>query len=372
MARLKPEVREAIRLLRQSDLVKSVDITWYEISVKFKTGIRENWILNPRKNQKKRFSLPFPYVNLFGREIKTFCEFQTKLFDDAYNASIAPCFRVQYRDIKRAGFIDVRLKVQELVRQLYSEGWIQPQYPLIALRDDLRRVDEYSLDTTVVGNLVNAYSTYRQPGYIISSNFCKNWGDIEEPRRRSLKKAWKMKSVLYRAINKIIHARNDITRSELIRTLAIFSSKKHGPRFISPVFYRGILERVLKVEKPVILDPTPGYGSVAVATSLVKGSMLYDAQSLHFDPLALGKYLNISINKYNGENVDAVIFGTVNHLNLDDVKLTVNKYKSKAKNILCFVSKDDLSNVVSVMKPKRVMKALLTSLADNIDYMLVY
>lgn len=374
MATLRPEAREAIRLLRQSKFVRDVKVSWYEVAVQFHTGIRENYILHERPGRKKQFKFEFPKSGWWKREIPTFGEFQSKPFHDTHNALIKPHFKVQWIDIERGGFFDVRIKVHEIVEQIYNEGWVEPQFPKQALFDDLERLKQANVDASAISvNFVNAFPTslVRQPGYTIAANFVNGWGDIEDPPRHTLKTAWKRKSTLYRAVNEIVRLKKDITRIEVIRSLATFDSKKYGPRFVPPILYRGLFEKIFKFNKPAVLDLEPGYGSVAMALAVNGGNLFYETET-KFDAQGMSEFLKVPISKYSGGPLDMVVSGTLRTLSLDEVKSVLDKYRGKAKNVLCFVAATDKNIIAVATNPKRVIRALLTSVYSKEDCILVY
>lgn len=376
MATLGPETRKALQRLREHKSVLEVTYNWYEIRVKFLTGIRENWVLHKRSDRRRQFSIPFNENDkMWVKEIPTFCEFQSKPFDDVHNDIIKPFFKVQYLNVANAGFMDSRIKVHELTQQIYEEGWIEPLYPKEALREDLKRVCDQ--DPTKAAHSVNHISAYpsgtRQPGVVVLSHFAPDWGGLKDPYRPTLKEAWSKKNTIYRLINVMWRMNRDITRTELIRTAMGFKSRKYGPRFIAPIFYRGLIERVLGLKSPTVLDPTPSHGSVALALAAKGGSMLFepDGRFSEFSS-GLSDFLEVPIKKYSGESVDAVIFGTLYPMGLEDVQATLEKYRNNAGNVVCAVSNADMAKIAAATNPKRVITAQITGLRGSDDNLLIY
>lgn len=375
MATLGPEARKALRQLREHKSVLEVTYNWYEIRVKFLTGIRENWILHERPDRRRQYSMPFPKNGWWSKKIPTFSEFQSKPFDDAHNELIEPFFKVQYMNIMSAGFMDQRIKVHELTQQLFEEGWVEPRYPKEALKEDFKRVCDSSTNKATHSlNHVSAYPSegVRQPGAVVLSHFAPDWGDFKEPNRETLRRGWK-KNVLYRCISRLLKLKYDITRTELIRAVMAFASKKHGPLFVPPIYYRGLVERIFKLENPTILDPTPAHGSLAVGLAAQGGTMLYEPDS-RFEKFCdgLSDFLGIPIREYSGEPVDAVIFGTVLPLGLEDIKNTLKKYRDKAEHIACVVKRVDKDKIVAATNPKRVLEAQVKPIRKDVDNLLIY
>jgi len=364
--------REILEYLRQHDLVKHIKHDYYHITVTFTTGIKEKWQINP--GRPARFEYKFPSdSDLLGKELKTYREFELNPLDPEYEKT-KHCFLIHKADIKKAGFINTRLKVHELITDLIEEGWVEPYYIDDALYEDYKRVKDFSLTRHKIGpaTLAMYYNVDRKGGggVYIGMHFL-DWGDIKEGYRHTPRHGWSQPKTLLRAIDMLIKLRKDITRGRMIRRMCVYKGDRiAGPRLIPASFFKTILMDTFKdIKNPVVLDMQPSILNTAIATAICRGTYISSLDLSDF-----GKFAGIETIVDDGKcHADIAFLSNARYQEVDDIIEGVARLKSRADNIVAFVAKPDRDILFNKLKPKRsVIVYLNVKKYDPTGYMFIY
>lgn len=364
MATLSPEQRAILEKIKTNDIVKSVDLSFYRIKVRFKDGLYENWVLRPHHRLKWTIlAHKLPMNDLSNKDVNIYSEFETHPFSEDENKLLEPFFIIQRRDIKRAKFVDLRLAVHRLIFRMVTEGWIDLKYPSEVLNNDLNRLMECDSEAYFSGpSEVSAWSSidgqYQGlPGRRIAEHFLK-WGDFSDGTRRTLREAWSDPSCLYASIESILGLRLDITRANIVRHLGIINGRRNsGPKFISPWLYCAIIKSFFRAHQ-TIYDHCPEYGSKLMAAGILKSdyAMAQDHQEgleqmAHF----IGCNLCEPMPRY-----DLSILSGMVPLTAGQAIPLLDKYLRRSNGVLVLVNRDDANKVSKTFKPKRMLKAFMS------------
>ena len=282
MAILGKETRAALSAFADEDIVEAVRVHHTHLWISYTTGVVETWGLEGGKPRR----LMFPRSGWWGPMPIGAPEYHAfRQLDGNYDAASDPFFVVSGRDISRAGFLTQRLLIHSLVRQLRSEGWRKPVFPVEALDDDLRSLRDDGRRYVVTPGFVHVPGrTTTPPPGMTACNHVTDWGSLRSPSRPTLAKGWACPRRLYWAFDSLVQHRQDITRTAIIHRLTTGESRgfaqKAGPRWEPPSFYRAVLRDLLGLYRPVVLDLRPGCGAMAVATASLRGVHISSSASM--------------------------------------------------------------------------------------------
>lgn len=374
MVTLTPEERKAVQRVRDSPIVEDIERHYNHLIIKFKTGIKETWLL--RKGISKRFIYVFPRSRHFTEhQIPKYLEYNRNIIDHDYK-EVLPYFLIQYVDFKKAGFCEVRIRIHELITELMEEGWINPQYTREALDNEKRKLLE--CDRTTISRKNGWMNPHRKGvriGHLILSHFY-DWGEYSQGYRISMKEAWENPLTHYYSINKLIKSKKDITRSNLIQAMETHPGRKIcGPLMTSVAFYKDIISRILKLKKPKILDLSPMWGSKLLATWVLNGSYYHNND---FEPFVkasngLSEYLNIPI--YTADKSTKVDLTIISDLNCTDPKhiiQCISKYRHNSRFIIGFVSYYNVGIFRSMNNNIKLIKLKRARANYDHDYIVLY
>jgi len=274
--------------------------------------------------------------------------------DEDETEFLRPFFIIQRSDIQKAGFLDIRLRIHELIKDLTNEGWIDLKYPRSVLLEDLRRLRCCDKDRFFSApGTVSAYMKYGHPqlsteGRALVEHFLR-WGDCGSGR--TLREAWSSVSTMHAAIQELLNTNKDITRSHLARALGIEGGRRHsGAKYINPGFYYSIIRNFFNQHK-TILDLQPGFGSKLLAASLLDCEYIADGdygEMASFVGCIMGERVN---------NYDLTILSDTEPLSADEAIPLLGKYLKISKNVLVLVKGDETEEVQSRHAPRRILQA---------------
>jgi hypothetical protein len=353
---LTPKVRRDLDRLQQYEIVDSYKLSYYGITVKFKTGLKEHWIIEGRKQRtKKYFSsyLPSKYDPWFKEPVPIYQQFSTKPLNDEYNKLIEPLFLIQQSDVIKAGFIDIRIALHELIYRILNEGWIEPQYPYEALNADFEHVKSATFGHAMFDPThISAYPFDRKgvPGTVLMSHFIEDWGSATDRNRLSLRECWTKPHKLLHAMNRILHLKHDIVKPNLLHKIY------GGPVFGSPTFFRALLSEVLQLHKPIVLDVNPGWGPALLATAAEGGSYRFMGDGpLNGAYKGLADFLEADIAPDGGNAVDVALASSYEFTSLEQIEPLL-EYHNRADHVVAFISRDDVEEVADKYPPRQVLK----------------
>ena len=376
MATLTPEQRSAVATLRQSDLISKVVINYYHIYVHFKDGLTERWALRKRRKN-SRGRLYIPRSDLFIRPVPTYFEYETKPLDHARNKLIEQHFAIQIDDLKQGGFADIRLKIHETIIKLQTEGWINPAYPTDALEEDWQNLENKPWEGHAPNlNMVNTQGV-ATPGFITAIHHMKDAGSTITGRRIPLKEAWYYSLLMKKAVEKCIRKRRDITRTSIIRALCTkvhYRERYAGFRFISPLFYKAMFTKVLKINNPRILDFAPDTGGALMGMAMLKGSYFYkNVGDFGYQAEGLGRHLNVKVGEDDGRMTADVGMVGFRSYSVDDAINLVKQYKPRCNSLLIPMTPWDGAELKQKLPPRRIINARLDARQQKIcDLLFVY
>lgn len=364
MATLNPHQREALDRFRESPIVERVSYTFYKVSVWFKDGLRENYRLNA-KHAMVRKSRYFPRTNLFLNDIPTFSEYESRPFEDEYNELIKPHFCVQYSDFEKAGFVDIRLKIHEIVMRLMNEEWPSPKLPKEVLLSDWAAVKSDAR------KFIKQDKIYQRSSSPIGLKLLLHFADsafFPAKNKLSLKDASRDPKLLVKTIEYLLRKGHDITRIAILVKLCQKVSTANRLGIIQPSHLRCILRDILKCEKPKVLNLNPDYGSALLAVGAEGGKY----REINIKPwlLNLSSFINTEASEYKGEPVDVAYYGTL-PCSIDDLNGIIAKYRPLSKYLVIPVLGADIDRAKSIAPPSRIYKINLKSIGLN-DFLLVY
>jgi len=361
MATLSPEQRLALRKLKKTPLINEVNYNYYRIFVKFTTGLKEFWILRDHfKGNPKYFALEIPPTNLLSPYgLPVYSEFETHPLDIEEQESLRPFFIIQRNDIDRAGFVDIRLAVHDLIARFSSEGWIDLKYPKSILKEDLRRLRQSDSNRFfVTPDTMSAYLKYGHPhlsteGRALVEHFLK-WGKYSTGGR-TLEDAWASPSCLHGAIQTLLNTKKDITRSNVVRYLGIGGGNRHsGPKFINPGFFFSAIKNFFMATR-TIYDHRPGFGSKMLAASLLDcHSYVPNGGDFH----KMAAYVGCKIGEPQ-DRYDLTILSDIDPLDTEAALPLLDKYLRRSKGVLILVHKDSRGDIVAKYQPRKQIRVQL-------------
>ena len=324
--------------------------------MKFESGIKETWLIN--RFHKKLNSLDFP-VNAKSykrKKVNIFHEYPLDPLEELPEVAL-PHFLIQYKDLKKAGFIDTRFVVHELIARLLKEGWIEPKYLPETLEFDRQRLLSFNLKKFEITKFwIDHYVKDRGPfpGYYIMSSFMET-GKYSYKGSESLAEAWASPHRLWMAINALIRKKRNITRATIIKEFSLAHKNRVGPRFTKPAFYLYVMGKYLNLKNPIIYDMAPMFGQKLIATGLMKGTYLYrpDAQQINESREGFAKYFGIPVLPDDGRMVDIAFTSDVDPLTAEEAVEKLNKVRHRAKMTIVFVKGCDRDRLVAMVKPMK-------------------
>lgn len=236
--------------------------------VKFTDGITESWGYTETVKRLFHHSFIIPAGRpLFNeKKVVTYREFETNPLKSDYE-ELLPYFLISNKELHQSGFCEARLKVHELIKELTTEGWVDPHYPDFVLKRDFDNIKTSKLSNYWEAS--HRMTMYKwkglPPGRILLTHFNKI-GNLKHKNRPSLIESW-IASSLFPIINRLISTGYDITRASIIRCLTADinnSTYIAGPRLPSIVIWRAIFEK-FKIKSVVDLDPNFGEKLIAAA-----------------------------------------------------------------------------------------------------------
>lgn len=336
----KQQLDELVNELSHRNDVLAIKRNYYFIQVTFKTGITEYWALNEKALKKRQwhvFRLPDgPY---FKNEINTYSQFETNPLDPQHEL-LKDHFIIKRKDIKNAGWCDVRCKVHNLTSQLFNQGWLDIKYPNDVLAKDYVDLRESSYEKHK-SSLIR-YSAF--DGHAIGRRLILYFMPT------LAKENWEIYPI-YHSLNKLVGGLYDITRERLVYDLSL---KHHTVRF--PGFYRSIFNRWYSVAGRDILDLYPDWGFKALSVLVDGGNYHYVGNQMV--PLArLAKFVDGNVAPYKeGNHYDLAMVSDIHPISLNEIDKRINKYSSIADNLMVTVAREDWQTAIDLYKPWRVLR----------------
>ncbi len=280
MAVVGPKTRAALRKLEGSGEVTDVRVLHDRVRARFASGLTETWDLDGSRPQRKRL----PRSNWWLRApIRATEHGLLRAFDPDYEPHDDPEFFYAATDVLETGFLDQRLFVNRLARELATEGWRRPITPRTALAEDLdrvrRTVRRHALSTGFLRGQPGRPPRGIPPGLALCNELL-DWGTLEAPDRPSLSEGWADPLRLRCAIDALLSEGRPLTRLGLIHRMTCGRAQGHsvkcGPRWQPVSLWISVLRDVLGIKRhPVILDLDSGCGSLAVATAVLNGAYIH-------------------------------------------------------------------------------------------------
>lgn len=263
----KVKIREATNYLRKHKLVKGIEFERVYgtgiFKISFTDGITENWYTSSNITRNHHYDHIMPDdAWIKNKTIKTYREFETNPLRDDYE-KLKSYFMISKRDIKQAGFCEIRLKIHELVTELMKEGWIPIKYPDASLKRDFEHVKAIA-GTWEGTHRIAPYRGNKKYGHLLMMHF-NDIGDIKYECRPTLREAWRAVP-LYKAVNEMVCNGRDITRASLVRTMTtvVEGRAQAGMRLPLIEAWKTLFD---KLKLPAVYDLEPNYGEKAIAAT---------------------------------------------------------------------------------------------------------
>jgi len=305
-----------ISLLKNCEIVQDVKLSHSKfLNVKFKSGLSEYY------NRSK-----LAVQDRFKKEIVVGTQFPTYPNSDD---ELKKLFRIDKKDFKKAGRLDVDICIHKLVKTLCDEKFVLPKYPLNILKDEY---DNISATPYLDNNQLLLYPSknsrfvgrYLQEHFYDFSNDKNRYG-------RSIADGWNNPKHLCFCIKTLAKLNSDVTRTSIIRRFPkLHIRHASGKFFRSPGLYCALF-KLLNLEYKWIHDKTPFGWSKAIASSKCNNQYTYSDANLKVNADNYNNFLN-SINKIGNTELasDDDVKADILMLdsNLDD-KLDVTPYLDK-------------------------------------------
>jgi hypothetical protein len=263
----KVKIREVTNYLRKHRLVKTIEFERVYgtgiFKVAFVDGITENWYTSNNITRNHHYDHIMPNdAWVKNKPIKTYREFETNPLRNDYE-KLQSYFMISKRDIKQAGFCEVRLKIHELVTELMKEGWIPIKYPDASLKRDFEHVKAIA-GAWEGTHRIAPYRGNKKYGHLLMMHF-NDISDIKYEHRPTLREAWRAVP-LYKAVNEMTYAGRDITRASLVRnmTTTIEGRAQAGTRLPLIEAWKTLFD---KLKLSAVYDLEPNYGEKAIAAT---------------------------------------------------------------------------------------------------------
>lgn len=268
MINRKAALREALARIRACPLVLSAKASRaygdFAITVKFTDGVTERWGLKspgaPEPNSTSKYYFVIDR-KLFADEIPVYHEFESNPFADNH-AEMLKYFIIQRRDLKKAGFCQIRFMVHQLVERLMREGWSELKYPQIALKKDLEAVKKFNFKQLFKNQ---AFSIY--PGKASGSLIIRHFvpcGDLAHTGRKTLKESWRTET-LFQALNMNLSSNRDITRASIVHMLGTYNGRAiAGPKIPNVNIWAAVMKAIGTTS---VYDLDPNFGEKAIAAA---------------------------------------------------------------------------------------------------------
>jgi hypothetical protein len=304
-------------------------------------------------------------------EIPIYSEFETRPFDDEGKKFLEPFFIVQKSDLKRYGWINVRLTVHKLIDKLIKEGWIDVRYPRSVLDKEWEVLQDLNADRHMAPGQVFTYSREGHPGLVLCQHFL-DWGGLDT---KTVADGWSRPSTLYMAIQSLVGSRSNITRYNIIRHMRnpAFGAGRRvcGPRYVGPPFYYSIVKNFFKRHSS-IYDHDPRFGSKLMAATLL------DAEYVPNNPnpalYDMAKYVGCKISPEKDE-YDLAILTSIDPLDADDAIALIDEYLPRCRGLAVIVNRDSLEYIANTFSPSRILEAHMYPLflhEMGLHYLLIY
>lgn len=292
---MKAAIREVLDRFSKHPLINEIIIRrrhnkrWFR--VKFKSGITEYWYLSPRQKYKPDYSFFVPNDKplITRHPIRIYREFETNPLEPNYD-ELQHYFFISSRDIEKAGFCEVRLKVHEIVDELVKKGWQRFRYPHKALMRDFQNLMD--IDVSSYWENLRRLTMYsirnKEYGKLILSHF-NDIGHIRYKDRPTLAESWQYVPLL-QTINRLVAHRRDITIHSIVKMLTAIDSSTYisGPRLPNVGVWKTIF---VKFGIKSIIDLVPNYGEKAIAAAAC--NIAYSAKQPSQAVMDIVKFLNI-------------------------------------------------------------------------------
>lgn len=271
--REKVKIREVLRQLKANKLVSNVSFERVygngTFSVTFVDGITETWYISNNISESHVFDFVMPDDNWFkNKQIRTYREFETNPLNPTYE-SLQSYFLVSKKDLKEAGFCEVRLKVHELICELVKEGWIPFKYPEQGLRHDFELIRNRDLNKYAEGShRIAPYRSTINYGRLLIMHF-NDISDIRYSYRPTFRESW-APVPLFQAICSLTRNNRNITRSSIHKFMSTMGGRNISGFRIPLVHPWQIIFHKFKVTSVYDLEPNYGEKAIAAAASGVK------------------------------------------------------------------------------------------------------
>lgn len=352
MATLNPHQREALDILRSSPLVSKVSYSYHKIRVWFKNGNKENYFLRGAPSHRRKY---IPKIDLWLEDIPTYCEFESRPFEEHYNELVKPFFCVQYGDFAKAGFLRIRLKIQEIVSRILEEGWIDVRYPNEILENYWQSLLNISFVSKVPVNRLYFYRDGYSDSFKILLHFMQNMPAFHQNDRVPVIETWKSPQWLRRSVESCLRKRIDVTRANVIARLSNvhYQNRYSGINFINPMVYRVFFNNILKLKKPKVLHLNCDLGSALLGTGMVGGS--YRCLKMTESITGISSLTKTEAKEYEGDPVD-LCFDGLQPSSIDQILSKIAKYKSVAKTLVLCIKPEDVEAAKKIAKPDRIVQ----------------
>lgn len=328
----KVALREALVRIRAHPLVvdakQSRAFGDFVITVKFTDGITEYWALKSAGSPEPDLMSKYYFVidrKLFANEIPIYHEFESTPFADNHQEMLK-YFIIQKKDIKKAGFCQIRFMVHELVDRLVKEGWSELKYPPISLKKDLEAVKKFNHKQLFKNLEFSVYQGNKSAGSLIIRHFIP-CGDLTHHGRQTFKEAWRP-DVLNQVINANLRSNRDITRASITHILGTYRGRIiSGPKIPNVNIWTSIFKAI---GTKSIYDIDPNFGEKAIAAAAL--GIGYRAFNPNENVSKMVSWLN-----HKHENTDLTIVTNIEPV--DDITLT-GRLKASANTAIGIITRE--------------------------------
>jgi hypothetical protein len=318
-------VRRTRAIALNNENVRSVALCYAYVYVRFKDGTSERWVHKKHYMAGQRLELPNkPWA---GKDIQISNQYNSNQYDNEW---VRKAHFIRYREWKEANFISQRLVIHDLAMKIAKEGWIEPEFPVEELNDEIQRLMDTNLRRLIQNGTARCTKKH---GFKTTVQYT----DFAERYENNLIDCFKDPGKIARATSMILRSRRSATKYRIMVRL----NKLYGVSYVDPNFYR-IALRAFGLSNSVVADPN-GDGSKVLACML-EGCKYYSYNHMS----RLSSHLRYDLNKMD-DNIKCDCAILSKYSNMEEI----NKWRDIADIVLVHVTGD----IDKVPRPDKFIKS---------------
>lgn len=274
-----PWINAATRKLRQSDLVKKINITRHVFAIRYATNVVVQYWYTDTDTPPSHIRVTRDSIRIH-KEIKIGQLIESDLLT---NHTPFKYYSIGTTAWKHATLMERELAIQRFVQHVCQTGY-QGRLPQASIDSDLKHlklIDKNACHLTADGRkLIDFNYGRRRAGTAIITHYFDLDRTPRPPHRQCLAKAAKRPKLIYLMTRKMIKSRRQINSYRVMRALRV----SRGPQLLFCKSYEALFDR-LKITS--VYDPDPETGVKALACACM-GITYYTKPNELFD-LALSR-----------------------------------------------------------------------------------